>query len=452
MTTEEEKRLHRCCFSGQRPEKLDASEEKIKQWLSDQIDQAIAAGYTTFISGCGMGVDIWAGRIVLEKKSGNPALHLIAATPWPGFPAKWNTEWRGQYNRLLREADITVPVSNCYHQNVFKQRNEWMVDHSSRLIAYYNGAPGSTEKTIEYAKNKRIEVITNNPDYVPKKSHMKEEEVPALSYPENIITKIGLTAVFEKKEYSELTADQLAGLEYILEALPERERMILRLHYREKETLKTIGEHLGVTRQRVQQLEARSFRKLRHPSRIAYIQRGFEKEELAKKIKCAEGMKKLLTIHRKRYPLMTEEDIVKFAFQGMLGVGHLIDSGERAKEYLHVEMEGLEPDDTEPLTERISSEWFRLNLRAALKRGLSEEEICRMLCESARIKPLSFTRQNVCNFCIKLDGSEKMRAAAEKLQNETWLPRHSDQYREAYRPAYRVLHISFIKKVCAMGI
>ena len=38
-------------------------------------------------------------------------------------------------------------------------RNEWMVDHSGRVIAYYNGTPGGTRNTIEYAKRKNIEVI-----------------------------------------------------------------------------------------------------------------------------------------------------------------------------------------------------------------------------------------------------------------------------------------------------
>ena len=57
----------------------------METWLSEQIDLAIAAGYTTFISGCAMGVDIWAGQLVLQKREKNPALHLIAATPWPGF-------------------------------------------------------------------------------------------------------------------------------------------------------------------------------------------------------------------------------------------------------------------------------------------------------------------------------------------------------------------------------
>ena len=42
MPGEAEKRLHRCCFTGHRPEKLDAPEETVKAWLQTQIRQAFA--------------------------------------------------------------------------------------------------------------------------------------------------------------------------------------------------------------------------------------------------------------------------------------------------------------------------------------------------------------------------------------------------------------------------
>ncbi len=67
------------------------------------------------------------------------------------------------YSDLLKEADLVVPVSKHYHKGVYQIRNEWMVDHSSRVIAYYNGEPGGTKNTIDYAEKKGIEVITNNP-------------------------------------------------------------------------------------------------------------------------------------------------------------------------------------------------------------------------------------------------------------------------------------------------
>ena len=71
--SEEENRLHRCCFTGHRPEKISATEEEVKAWLEEKIDQAIADGYTTFISGCAMGVDLWAAQIVQSRKKDNPS-------------------------------------------------------------------------------------------------------------------------------------------------------------------------------------------------------------------------------------------------------------------------------------------------------------------------------------------------------------------------------------------
>ena len=167
MPGEAEKRLHRCCFTGHRPEKLDASEEEVKAWLRMQIMKALADGYKTFICGMGMGVDIMAGQIVREIKEKDPSVHLICVIPWPGFAARWKMIWKGQYDFLLEtSADYVKYMSKTYHDGVFRMRNEYMVDHSNRLIAYYNGAPGGTWDTIEYAVKRGIEIVTNRPELV----------------------------------------------------------------------------------------------------------------------------------------------------------------------------------------------------------------------------------------------------------------------------------------------
>lgn len=49
--TEQEKRLHRCCFTGHRPEKLFLVDREIIKELEREIKAAIERGYTTFISG-----------------------------------------------------------------------------------------------------------------------------------------------------------------------------------------------------------------------------------------------------------------------------------------------------------------------------------------------------------------------------------------------------------------
>lgn len=51
MLTEEQKRVHRVCFTGHRPEKLNLSESVIVKALETAIKEAIADGKNVFISG-----------------------------------------------------------------------------------------------------------------------------------------------------------------------------------------------------------------------------------------------------------------------------------------------------------------------------------------------------------------------------------------------------------------
>ena len=61
-------------------------------------------------------------------------------------------------------------------------------------------------------------------------------------------------------------------LEEVLETLTIREKRVLELRFGLEDgrsrTLEEVGQHFGVTRERIRQIEAKSLRKLRHPSRI----------------------------------------------------------------------------------------------------------------------------------------------------------------------------------------
>lgn len=159
MASEAELRKHRCCFTGHRPEKLHKPEEQIKKDLEAAILQAVDDGFVTFISGMARGVDIWAAEIVLRLRESNPAIHLVAASPYRGFESRWSVDWQSRYNAILQQADLVRFVCPSYSRDCFQCRNEWMVDRSSRVIAVYNGEPGGTRNTIEYANAKKDEVI-----------------------------------------------------------------------------------------------------------------------------------------------------------------------------------------------------------------------------------------------------------------------------------------------------
>ena len=60
-------------------------------------------------------------------------------------------------------------------------------------------------------------------------------------------------------------------LEEVLETLTVREKKVLELRFGLEDgrsrTLEEVGQHFGVTRERIRQIEAKALRKLRHPSR-----------------------------------------------------------------------------------------------------------------------------------------------------------------------------------------
>lgn len=156
--SEQELRLHRCCFTGHRPEKLKRPEGEIKKSLEKAILKAIDDGYTTFITGMARGVDIWAGQIVLRLRQSNPDLRIIAALPYPDCDARWSATWRKQYAEVLEAADLVKCINPHYSMASFQKRDEWMVDHASRVIAIYDGVPGGTKNTIDYAMKSGVSI------------------------------------------------------------------------------------------------------------------------------------------------------------------------------------------------------------------------------------------------------------------------------------------------------
>lgn len=125
--TEEEKRKHRCCFTGHRPEKLTKTETEIKDALKHQIDQAIHEGFNVFITGMARGVDLWAAEIVLSLRKKNAEIKLICAIPYDGVDARWPERWRQLYSYVLNQADLVRIIGKCYSYEMFQIRNEWMV-------------------------------------------------------------------------------------------------------------------------------------------------------------------------------------------------------------------------------------------------------------------------------------------------------------------------------------
>lgn len=161
-----------CAFTGHRPEKLpfgyDENHpdcEKLKQQLFCEILRLTREGVTTFLTGMAQGVDTWAAEIVLQLKCTLPSrkIQLWAVIPYDRQSNGWNEDAKRRYQGILQQADKVEYISHAYYQGCLQKRNRYMVELADVLLAVYDGKPGGTKSTIDYAQRKGRTIIIIEP-------------------------------------------------------------------------------------------------------------------------------------------------------------------------------------------------------------------------------------------------------------------------------------------------
>ena len=145
-----------CCVTGHRD--LPQKEiNRIKAALRKAIEKAVADGFTRFMSGFAESVDQYFAEIVLEMQKSNPALELVAVIPYQKRldnlrQKKWT------YDMLEACTDVVV-IREEYQPSVYSHRNRYMVEHSDRVIAVYDGREkGGTAGTIRFTHTMKKEL------------------------------------------------------------------------------------------------------------------------------------------------------------------------------------------------------------------------------------------------------------------------------------------------------
>jgi len=169
-----------------------------------------------------------------------------------------------------------------------------------------------------------------------------------------------------------------------------------------------------------------------------------------------EALEALLLEHFERRPKMRAVDVYKLLFQGVFGVGHIL--GEEARRRLQEEAESLNINDqsTEPLIESVSADgsMVRVNLRPYLRRGLPLDILYGAMEETAKEQGASELFHYAWSVFLELASSGALKVDVEEygalsleLQEEGPRPHHhSEYYRDAYYPAYRVVKRAVFKK------
>lgn len=160
-----------CCFTGYRPSKfpfkLDGKSKeyiKFENDLTQKIFELIETGCHTFYSGMAMGFDIIAAESVLLARQGykKAPIKLVCTIPFIKHSDTFSYEWRKRYKDILALADQVLLTSDDYYKGCYAYRNKIMVDYSDYVLTWYDGKPGGTKNTIEYAKKLGRHIINLN--------------------------------------------------------------------------------------------------------------------------------------------------------------------------------------------------------------------------------------------------------------------------------------------------
>ena len=159
------------CFTGHRSQKLpwrfnelDARCIEMKKNLRNEVEKVIQRGFDKFICGMALGFDMMCAETVLDLKKQYDGLSLIGALPCKTQDIKWSSRDRDRYRKLLSQLDDIRCIYDEYiGAECMLERNRFMVDNSSVMIALFNGLPGGTKSTIDYARNQNLEIIIIQP-------------------------------------------------------------------------------------------------------------------------------------------------------------------------------------------------------------------------------------------------------------------------------------------------
>ena len=166
-----------------------------------------------------------------------------------------------------------------------------------------------------------------------------------------------------------------------------------------------------------------------------------------------ERTRKLLTEHCQAYPKLQIQDIFKYLYQSAFGCEHLVASFDSVTENIRAELSHLEPSPNgKPKIDLLDGEYSRVHL-SYLACGLSAETLGRLFCASAKKEPDGLdTLKSKLEIAKALaeEGLFSFSSAEFDSELEKWSKsgfpavRHSSVFREAYKPAYRVISNKYV--------
>lgn len=159
-------RANTCCFTGHRPEKLpwgaDEADPRclaLKQSVRRALDALYQEGYRAFVTGMARGADLYFAEAVLDLRQDRSDVVLEAAVPCLTQADHWPRSERARWQAIVDACDVETVVQEHYDRFCMLRRDRYMVDRSSAILAVFDGTPGGTRYTLNYAMSRRLTVF-----------------------------------------------------------------------------------------------------------------------------------------------------------------------------------------------------------------------------------------------------------------------------------------------------
>lgn len=142
-------------ITGHRPEKINDME-----WVRSALQEVLKTlEPEKLIQGMAAGVDLLSAEVAGELN-----IPFIAARPWVGHTPRVADLQRYQWTMDNALQIVNVHYSQSYLGPwQYQQRNEYMVDNATIVVAVWDGTAGGTKNCVKYAQKNNLPVVRIDP-------------------------------------------------------------------------------------------------------------------------------------------------------------------------------------------------------------------------------------------------------------------------------------------------
>ena len=167
-------------------------------------------------------------------------------------------------------------------------------------------------------------------------------------------------------------------------------------------------------------------------------------------------------VHRQlhTYPQSRLLDLYKSCFQDYMGAEHLVSDRQRVKAYLEEELSTTTLDDLMPWNYEpcgIDSNYYRVSIRTIKENVISEEMLLDAFIRSANTPKRPSVEEWSIRWHVIIDAIDQMQLGLPNYEQDKafidsilsagkYAISHSPEYREAYRPHYRIVERSIFER------